>query len=733
MQNKQTCGGLDVFRMAAAILVIANHTSPLSSFQPEADFFLTRILARIAVPFFLMITGQFVLSDYLYGGARDGKSIRNSIKKTALLYGLSILLYLPVGIYAGHYRSLTAASLLRMLLIDGTFYHLWYFPACITGILLLCVLSRLLSVRKITVISVFLYVIGLFGDSYYGIAADIPVISSIYKLGFQVFTYTRNGFFLAPVFLLLGARFGQRRSSLSPGVCGIGFLLSLLLMTAEGFLLRHFHIQRHDSMYVFLIPCMYFLYCLLLCRDTAPRKILRTVSAWIYILHPAVIVLVRGLAGALDITELLAANSLIHFIAVCLLSLLFSFCAAFAAGPVWVILLRSTDRSVSVIRRISDRLCAGACPDKCCRAWIELDRNALRKNTETLRSLLPEGCELMPAVKADAYGHGAVLIARELNRLGIRAFCVACAKEGVQLRKHGIKGEILILGYTHPNQFPLLERYRLTQTVVDYSYAVRLNQYKRKLRVHIAVDTGMHRLGERSEHIGELCSMFQMKHLKVDGLYTHLCADETRNAPDLAFTKRQAQNLFQTVGELRRQGYSCPNIHLLASYGVLNYPELAGDYARVGIALYGVLSTQQDSDTLGASLHPVLSLKARIASVRDVYTGETVGYGLQFSADRNMKIAALAIGYADGIPRSLSDCGYVLVNGCKAPVIGRICMDQMMIDVSNIPDVKPRTPAVIIGRSENLEITAGELADRSGTITNELLSRLGARLERIMI
>ena len=162
--------------------------------------------------------------------------------------------------------------------------------------------------------------------------------------------------------------------------------------------------------------------------------------------------------------------------------------------------------------------CKQACAD---RAWVELDMGNLRKNVAALKRLMPPGCELMPAVKANAYGHGAVLISKELNRLGINAFCVASISEGIELRRNGVKGEILILGYTHPERFSMLVKYRLTQTVVDYSYAQLLNSYGKLLKVHLKIDTGMHRLGERSDHFDDICHIFDCKN-DIVILFFHL-------------------------------------------------------------------------------------------------------------------------------------------------------------------------------------------------------------------
>lgn len=365
------------------------------------------------------------------------------------------------------------------------------------------------------------------------------------------------------------------------------------------------------------------------------------------------------------------------------------------------------------------------------RAWIELDQKALRHNVGALRKLLPEDCELMPAVKTNAYGHGAVLISRELNRLDVNAFCVATVQEGAELRNNDITGTILVLGYTHPKDFLLLRRYHLTQTVLDLSYAKILDRYGKKISVHVKIDTGMRRLGERSEKIEEISNIFECRNLNIEGIFTHLCVADENSSESVAFTHAQAKAFYDVVAELHQRGFTCPKKHIVSSDGLLYYPELAENYARVGIALYGVLSTRADTERCGISLEPVLSIKARIALVKDLFQGETAGYGLQFVASQDSRIAVVAIGYGDGVPRSLScGVGSVLIQGIKAPIVGRICMDQMLVDISNIPNVKAGDVAVIIGQSEDEKITACDLAEQDGTISNEILSRLGERLER---
>jgi serine/alanine racemase len=366
------------------------------------------------------------------------------------------------------------------------------------------------------------------------------------------------------------------------------------------------------------------------------------------------------------------------------------------------------------------------------RAWKELNMENLRNNCEVLRRLLPENCQLMPALKANAYGHGAVSVARELNAMDVKAFCVATLHEGVELRKNGIKGEILILGYTHPDDFYLLRKYRLTQTVLDIECAQALNSYGHIIHVHIGIDTGMHRLGERCENIDNIIDMFKCENLIVDGMFTHLCASDSMEKPFAEYTNAQIFLFFRVVKRIKEEGIVCPKLHIQSSYGIFNYPDLKCDYARVGIALYGLLSSQEDTKKCVADLRPVLSVKARVSVVKNLSAGEFVGYGMEFAAPSDMKIAVLSIGYADGIPRNLS-CGKgsVLIAGKRAPIIGRICMDQMSVDVTDIPNIKQNDVAVIIGKSGDAEILVGDIANQAGTISNEILSRLGSRLNLV--
>lgn len=365
------------------------------------------------------------------------------------------------------------------------------------------------------------------------------------------------------------------------------------------------------------------------------------------------------------------------------------------------------------------------------RAWKELNLGHLRNNVRELKQMVPPDCRLMPAVKADAYGHGAVPVARELARMGIRDFCVASVDEGIQLRTAGIRGQILVLGYTPKECLPDLAAYGLTQTVVDGAYAEMLAGGPGRFRVQAAVDTGMHRLGFSWTEPERILALWRQPNLAVTGVFSHLCVSDEDTEDARRFTMEQGRRYRQVLDCLYGKTKSRFQTHLLGSYGILRYPELAFDAVRPGILLYGVHSSEADArrQERPAALYPVLSLKARIACVREVEAGEGVGYGLAFHSNGKKRIAVASAGYADGIPRALSGKGHALVRGVHAPVVGRICMDQLFLDVSKIPGVRAGDEAVFIGESLGQRIRAEEMAQAAGTITNELLSRLGKRLE----
>lgn len=368
------------------------------------------------------------------------------------------------------------------------------------------------------------------------------------------------------------------------------------------------------------------------------------------------------------------------------------------------------------------------------RAWIEVNLDNLRHNAIVLQEMMLEDCELMAVVKADAYGHGAERVACFLNEIGIKSFAVATIDEGIVLRKAGVIGDILILGYTDLERAMELVKYRLIQTSISYDYAKSLNEAGLNIETHIKIDTGMHRMGMDKDNIERVVEIFSFKYLNISGIYTHLSVSDSREREDIEFTQRQIDSFYKLLRELENRRVKIPKIHIQSSYGLLNYPEIKCDYARMGIALYGVLSEAGDNTKLKPDLRPVLSLKSKLALIRDIKIGESVGYARAFIAERDSRIGVIPIGYGDGIPRNLS-CGHqsVLINGYKVPIIGRICMDQLMVDITDIPQVKIGDTVVFIGKSDDKEIPITEMAYNGNTITNELLSRLGNRLKKIYL
>ena len=695
MSRERYDTGIDWLRLAAAILVIAIHTSPLADFSETGDFILTRVLARIAVPFFFITSGYFLLSRY----HDSDRKLRHFLKKTGWIYGASILLYLPLNFRNGYFsQSQLLPELLKDLIFDGTMYHLWYLPASMLGMLIAWKLVEKLDFSKGLVMALLLYLVGLFGDSYYVVVEKLPLLKAFYDRLFELFDYTRNGLFFAPVFLMLGGFIADERRKLSFVEAGVGFFISLGLLLAEALILHRHGFQRHDSMYVFLLPAMYFLFHLVLLWKGRRIPLLRPASLVVYLIHPLVIAAVWRFSSQ---------NSLFHFGLVCLLSLLFSF----AMAALWL--------------RFSFKKPHN--PEKD-RAYIELNLANLTHNVSVLKAALPANAELMGVVKREAYGHGSYAVATHLEKTGVKAFAVATIDEGIALRRYGIRGEILILGFTDVRRAKELKTYRLTQTLIDFPYAEKLNRQKIPVSVHIAIDSGMHRLGLDTDDLEGVQKLFQMKHLHIQGIFTHLCCADSRKPEDISFTRKQIRSFYGLISQMETAGLPIPKIHLQSSYGLLNYPDLPCDYVRAGISLYGVFSSPDDRTLLQPKLRPVLALKAKVVLIREISRGETVGYGRTFRAERNSRIAILPIGYGDGLPRNLSGKAMVRISTHLLPVIGRICMDQLAIDLTGADDVSVGDTAILIDNAENSHLLAPNVAALSGSISNELLCRLGARL-----
>ena len=372
-------------------------------------------------------------------------------------------------------------------------------------------------------------------------------------------------------------------------------------------------------------------------------------------------------------------------------------------------------------------------PPKCRRAWVEVDLDALAGNAAALQAILPEPCKLMAVVKTDAYRHGAKRVALRLMREGFDAFAVASAREGADLRKEGLEGEVLVLGYTPHEDAWILSGYELTQLVADGVHAKSLNETGFRLDIHIAVDTGLHRLGIEPANIDEIEAVYKCKNLRVTGVATHFASSDSLDDSDVDFTNLQIERYVSVLDYLRGRGYDTGKLHAQASFGILNYPDLKYDYARAGIAMYGVKSHYTHTVT-EPDLQPVLSLKAIVAQVRWIGEAESVSYGRAFTSNKPLKLATVCAGYADGIPRQISGKSLMcLIRGKRVPIIGRICMDLLMTDVSEVDSVAAGDIVTLIGKDVDDEIRCEEVADAAGTITNDILCRLGKRLPRIYI
>ncbi len=586
MSNK-SYGAVDLAKLAAAVLVITIHIGPLMSISPASDYILTGIFARLGVPIFFMASGFFFFRQ-IEEGQWNWRAWRRFMARIGALYGIGILLYAPLNLYSGHFdKPWSGYSIVRELLWGGTFYHLWYLPAMMLGLTLVYALRTWIANRYVLTVAAVLYGIALLGDSYYGLSLELGPVSKVYDHLFQLFGQTRNGLLFAPIFIALGASAGRRDAAPRDSAWYGGmFLVSFALLIAEGTALHHDGMPIHNDMYIALIPADYALFRLLLLLGGKERRIIRSMSTSVYMLHPLVIALVHGGVKAAGLQSVVLGSSMVNFLSVTALSLLFALAIA--------ILTLKRKRPMPNQQR----------------TWVEINLNHLDHNTRVLQQSLPEGTAMMAVVKANAYGHGSVQVAKRLYSSGIRHFAVAEIGEGVELRKHGVKGEILVLGYTPTQQLGELVRWKLTQTVIHADDARRLQDFGSSFKVHVKIDTGMNRLGEPSDHPEEILSMYRHSRLHVTGTYSHLAEADNLDCDGAAFSKEQIRRFHQIVDVIRDESLDPGRLHLQSSYGILNFPELRMDMARPGIALYGLLSLESDTTRMNVELRPVLSLKA---------------------------------------------------------------------------------------------------------------------------
>ena len=359
--------------------------------------------------------------------------------------------------------------------------------------------------------------------------------------------------------------------------------------------------------------------------------------------------------------------------------------------------------------------------------WAEVDLDAIAHNVRQVQRRIGPRSQVMGVVKANAYGHGAVAVARAALEAGATHLGVACVDEGAQLRKASLKAPIVVLGYLPPWEAAQAVRYSLTPTVTTQETALALARAAQEadthVPVHVKVDTGMARFGLPPQEVEGFVAFLQtLSGLSLEGLYTHFA---TADEADKTYT-RQQYRAFLGVAERLPQALVR---HVANSATVADLSsDMSLDMVRPGIALYGCYPSNEVSRSL--DLRPALSLKSRVARLSALSPGDTVSYGRTWTADRASRIALIPCGYADGLPRLLSNRGAVLIRGWRAPIVGRVCMDQLMVDVTHIPDVEQHDEAVLIGRQGELEISVEEVAEQAQTISYEILCALSARVPR---
>lgn len=371
------------------------------------------------------------------------------------------------------------------------------------------------------------------------------------------------------------------------------------------------------------------------------------------------------------------------------------------------------------------------------RVYAAVNLDAVWNNMEQMHRNLSPGTKIIGVLKTDAYGHGAVQIAQELEKMDyVFGYATATFEEAMILRHTGLVKPILVLGYTFPYCYEDLIKYDIRPTVFRQDSIEQLSacacKAGRPVRVHVKVETGMNRLGINPDESGLrfLERILQSEGIILEGIFTHFArADET----DRTATIRQLNLMHDFVEAAeQRTGYSIPVKHCSNSAGIVEFPEANMDVVRAGITLYGLWPSEEVSRDI-ISLQPVLSLKSRIVSIKEVEEGTPVSYGGIYVTPHKMRIATIPVGYGDGYPRSLSGKGYVLIRGRKAPVLGRICMDQFMVGLENIPDAMEGDEVTLIGEEQGEKITMEELGDLSGRFNYELACDLGKRIPRVYL
>ncbi len=365
------------------------------------------------------------------------------------------------------------------------------------------------------------------------------------------------------------------------------------------------------------------------------------------------------------------------------------------------------------------------------RTWIEIDKKSIKHNYDVFRSLIKPKCKLMAVVKSNAYGHSIIDFSKEMEKLGADYFGVDSIVEGIALRKEGIKIPILVLGYTLPEMLEEAVKYNLEITVSTFE---TLNEIKKQklinIKAHIKVDTGMGRHGFLLDQIERVIS--GIKGMNIVGLYTHFASAKNPAFPQ--YTNKQIEIFNNWTDLFKKTGFN-PIKHASATSGVILFPEAQYDMVRVGIGMYGVWPSRETKEFINDkfTLKPVLSWKTIVCEIKDLPAGSKIGYDSTETLENKTKIAICPIGYWHGYPRALSGIGKVLINGEKCKILGRICMDIIIVDVSGVKNIKLGDEAVLIGKSGNKEILADNISTILDGSTYELLTRINPLIKRIYI
>ncbi len=369
------------------------------------------------------------------------------------------------------------------------------------------------------------------------------------------------------------------------------------------------------------------------------------------------------------------------------------------------------------------------------RVQANVNLEAIKHNLREMRKKLKSDTKLMAVIKADAYGHGSVALAKAIRKsdLMIDYYGVAIIEEAVELREAGIDKPILVFGYTSKEQYDLVVAYDITQTIYQYDMAINLSQEAKKqnktAKIHIKVDTGMTRLGftDTQESIEEIKRIAALENIEIEGLFSHFArADEK----DRVSAELQLKRYMAFTDMLEKEQIHIPIKHLANSAGIIEFPEAYFNMVRCGIATYGIYPSSEVNQK-EFKLIPAMELKTHVVFVKDVDAGVGVSYGATYVTNRKTRIATIPVGYADGYSRNLSNSGKVIIHGKFAPIIGKVCMDQFMVDVSNIEDVKQGDTVTLLGRDGDAYISAEELAKWSHSFAYELVCTVGKRIPRV--